>query len=302
MNDKLPAKEGRFLILGCFFCAHGIFHFISQSFSVMLPAVKNTFGINPIQVGAIITVKELSAGLAALPGGVMSDYLRRHRALLMALCMIVFGTGWLLIGVAPFYELLMVGMVILAIVGSVWHLPSLAELGILFSYNRGAALAVHGAGGSIGDILGPVITGLLLSVISWRGIIGMYAVVPLITAFWVFWAFHKLGKPKNDGAETASSGKNDLKAQLLTVRDIFRRTHIWRVNLVAGFRGMCFVVLSTFLPLFMKEDLGFDSKYIGFHFGLLWTVGIFASPMMGHLSDLWGRKLVLVPALLYSSC
>jgi len=311
MNDEITAKtgftkdsrikKGSFLVLGCFFFAHGIFHFMSQSFSVMLPAVKNTFGINPIQVGVIITARELSAGLAALPGGVMSDYLRRHRALLMALCMVVFGIGWLFVGFSPFYELLIVGMVILAMAGSIWHLPALAELGLLFSQNRGAALAVHGAGGSIGDIFGPVITGLLLSTISWRGIISMYAVVPLISALWVFWAFLRLGSTKNDETETASNGKIELKTQLMTTRDILRQTHIWRVNLVAGCRGMCFVVLVTFLPLFMKEDLGFSSKYIGFHFGLLWTVGIFASPMMGHLSDWWGRKLVLVPALLYSS-
>jgi len=63
---------------------------------------------------------------------------------------------------------------------------------------------------------------------------------------------------------------------------------------------MCFTVLVTFLPLFMKEQLGFSLKSIGFHFGLLWAIGIVASPLMGHLSDRWGRKRVLVPALLYS--
>ena len=311
MNDEITAekgfivearvKKGNYLILGCFFVAHGVFHFMSHSFSVMLPAVKNTFGINPIQVGAIITAKELAAGLAALPGGVMSDYLRRHRALLMAVCMIVFGIGWLVIGLSPFYKLLLLGMVIVAVAGSIWHLPTLAELGLLFSHNRGAALAVHGSGGSMGDILGPVITGLLLSAMSWRSIICTYTVVPFGTALWVYWALLRLSNTKNDWKEPEPDEKIDLKTQLLIALDILRRTHIWRVNLVAGFRGMCFVVLVNFLPLFMKEELGHSSKYIGFHFGLLWTIGIFASPMMGHLSDLWGRKLVLVPALLYSS-
>lgn len=294
-------RKGSVLILGCFFWAHAIFHFMSHSFSVMLPAVKNTFGINPIQIGAIITAKELSAGLAALPGGMMSDYLKHHRATIMAICMIFFGIGWLMIGFSPIYQWLMAGMVIISIAGSVWHLPSVAELGLLFSHHRGAALAVHGAGGSLGDIFGPVITGLLLTTISWQGIIRIYAVVPMVSASWVFWSFYRLGNSNHNGMATVSCGKTGLKTQLTVTRDILRRTHIWRVNLVAGFRGMCFVILTTFLPLFMKEDLGFSSTYVGFHFGLLWTVGIFASPLMGHLSDMWGRKLVLVPALLYSS-
>jgi MFS family permease len=50
----------------------------------------------------------------------------------------------------------------------------------------------------------------------------------------------------------------------------------------------------------MKEGLGLSSKSVGFHFGLLWAIGIVASPLMGHLSDRLGRKPVLVPALLCS--
>lgn len=310
MNDVKPAanistpdyrsQQGSYLILFCFFLAHATFHFMSQSFSVMLPAVKDTFGINPVQIGAIITAKELAAGLSALPGGMLSDYLRHHRVQIMALCMLVFSAGWLIIALSPFYQLLIVGMMILGVAGSVWHLPSLAELGRLFSQSRGTALAVHGAGGSLGDIVGPVTTGLLLGAMSWQGIISMYTVVPLIIALWIVWAFGKTGNAINDVKESGLDEKKDLKAQLKITRDILRRTHIWRVNLVAGFRGMCFTVLVTFLPLFMKEGLGFSSKSIGFHFGLLWTIGIIASPMMGHLSDRWGRKIVLVPALLYS--
>jgi MFS family permease len=64
---------------------------------------------------------------------------------------------------------------------------------------------------------------------------------------------------------------------------------------------MCYTVYVTFLPLYMQEGLGLSSQSIGFHFGLLWAVGIVASPLMGHLSDRLGRKPVLVPALLCSA-
>lgn len=300
-ENKPSTPKGSIFILTALTAAHGIFHFMSQSFSVMLPAIKQTFGISPVQIGAIITVKELASGLASLPGGVVSDYLRRYRALLMAACMAVFSFGWLVIGISPVYWLLLVGMVAVAMAGSVWHLPSLAELGSQFSHRRGAALAVHGVGGSIGDIFGPVVTGLLLGVLSWRGIISIYAIVPLLMAFWVIWAFRGIGNQKTHSIRTESTGTPDLKAQLNTTRAILRHTHIWRVNIVAGLRGMCFDIIATFLPLFMKEQLGFTSKSIGFHFGLLWAIGIVASPAMGHLSDRLGRKLVLVPALTYST-
>ena len=291
-------KKGSYLLLSIFSASHGIFHFMSQSFSVMLPTIKETFGINPVQVGVIITAKTLAGGLISLPGGNVSDYFRQYRGRLMMACMIVFAFGWLLIGISPVYALLICGMMVVAVAGSIWHLPSLAELGLQFSKTRGAAMAIHGAGASIGDIFGPVITGILLGFFSWRGIISIYSIVPLMMAFAVIWVFRGVSNERKTETEPETV---DIKRQLKTVKDIMKKTHIWRINVVAGFRGMCFDIITVFFPLFMKEELGLSSKSIGFHFGLLWTIGIVTSPIMGYLSDRFGRKLVLVPALFYSS-
>ena len=260
----------------------------------MLPTIKETFGINPVQVGVLISAKTLAGGLASLPGGIVSDYFRQYRGRLMMACMIVFALGWLLIGISPVYPLLICGMMVVAVAGSVWHLPSLAELGLQFSKTRGTAMAIHGAGGSIGDIFGPVITGVLLGFLSWRGIISIYSILPLMMTFVVIWVFRGVSNERKTEVV-------DLKGQLKIVKEIMKKTHIWRINVVAGFRGMCFDVIAAFFPLFMKEELGLSLKSIGFHFGLLWTIGIVTSPVMGYLSDRFGRKLVLVPALFYSS-
>lgn len=90
--------------------------------------------------------------------------------------------------------------------------------------------------------------------------------------------------------ETADEKDVDLKTQIKITIKNFKTTAIWKVNLVAGLRGMCFTIYVTFLPLYMKEGLALSSQSIGFHFGLLWAVGIVASPLMGHLSDRLGRK------------
>ena len=299
-DSESRPKKGSYLLLSIFSLSHGIFHFMSQSFSVMLPAIKETFGISPVQVGVLITAKTLAGGLASLPGGIVSDYFRRYRGLLMMACMILFALGWLLIGIAPVYPLLICGMMVVAVAGSVWHLPSLAELGLQFSKTRGTAMAIHGAGGSIGDIFGPVITGILLSYLSWRGIISIYAIVPLMMAFVVIWVFRGVSNRRKTEKDTKIDAA-DLKHQLRTVKEIMKNTPIWRINAVAGFRGMCFDIIAAFSPLFMKEELGFSSATIGFHFGLLWAIGIVTSPVMGYLSDRFGRKLILVPALFYSS-
>ncbi len=298
-NDSVETSRGGIRILAGFTIAHGIFHFMQQSFAVMLPAIKEAFGINPIQIGALMTAKEIAMGVSSLPGGVLSDRLRRFREIIMAACMALFGLSWLLIGVASVYSLLILGIVFVSIATSVWHLPSMAEISRRFSENKGTSLAIFGIGGSFGDIFGPIVTGLLLSVLVWRGVISIYAVVPLIMTFWFIWAFRRFGRA-DQSDETAHKKDVDLKTQITTTINYFKTTAIWKVNLVAGLRGMCYTIYVTFLPLYMNEGLGLSSQSIGFHFGLLWAVGIVASPLMGHLSDRLGRKPVLVPALLCS--
>jgi MFS family permease len=303
-SDAAPEnkpKKGNYLFLTILSATHGIFHFMTQSFSVMLPTIKEAFGINAVQIGLLITVKTIAGGLTSLPGGIISDYFRRHRGRLMMVCMFVFALGWLLIGVSPVYPLLMLGMVVVAVAGSVWHLPSLAELGSRFANSRGTAMALHGVGGSVGDILGPMITGVLLGYLSWRGIISVYSIIPFMMAFVVMWVFKSAGNERKSEDEVKTDAEmRDFRLQLRTVKEIMKKTHIWRINVVAGFRGMCFDIVTTFFPLFMKEDLGFSSTSIGFHVGLLWAIGIGVSPIMGFLSDRFGRKRVLVPALFYS--
>jgi FSR family fosmidomycin resistance protein-like MFS transporter len=298
-NDAVEKYRSGARILAAFTIAHGIFHFMQQSFAVMLPAIKETFGISAIQIGALMTAKEIAMGISSLPGGVLSDRLRRYRGMIMAACMALFGVSWLLIGIATVYPMLICGMVLVSVATSVWHLPSMAEISRRFPAKKGTSLAIFGIGGSVGDIFGPVITGLLLGLLAWRAVISIYAVVPLFMTFWFIWGFRNFGQTKPSDA-TADEKTADLKTQINTTIKYFKTTAIWKVNLVAGLRGMCFTIYVTFLPLYMQEGLELSSQSIGFHFGLLWTVGIVASPLMGHLSDRFGRKPVLVPALLCS--
>jgi len=298
-KESVEISRSGVKILTGFTIAHGIFHFMQQSFAVMLPAIRETFGISAIQIGALMTAKEIAMGVSSLPGGVLSDRLRRYRGIIMAACMALFGLSWLLVGVASVYPLLIFGMVLVSIATSVWHLPSMAEISRRFSKNKGTSLAIFGIGGSFGDISGPVITGLLLSILAWREIISIYAIIPLLMTFWFIWGFKSFGQA-HQSDESADEKDIDLKTQINTTIEYFKTTAIWKVNLVAGLRGMCFTIYVTFLPLYMEDGLELSSQSIGFHFGLLWAVGIVASPLMGHLSDRLGRKPVLVPALLCS--
>jgi len=282
-------------ILGGITSGHGVFHWFTQSFLVMLPEVREAFTLAGWQVGGITSVREIASGLVALPGGVATDLLRRHWGLVLAICMASFGVGWMLMGLAPTFVVLLVGMAIVAIASSMWHLPGIAALSHHFSHRRGSALSFHGVGGQIGDAAAPVVTGLLLAVLTWQQILEIYAAVPIFLAFLVFWAFRDIGRT----GEVEDDSKPDLNSQLAQTRMLFRQPRIWGIVLVAGLRGMAFVSFLTFLPLYLNDEAGLGAASRGLYMSLLVLVGIVSTPVMGYLSDRLGRKRVLIPGMIW---
>ncbi len=275
---------------------HAVSHFLNQSLLVMLPALRDTLGIDAVQIGALTTARELAAGLTSVPGGILCDRFRRQWGRVMALCMGTFALGWLLVALSGSYTLMLLGMVVASVSSSVWHLPSMAALSYHFSQRRGTALSIHGVGGNIGDVLGPVATGLALTYLTWRGVLSLYSAVPLLLAAASLWAFRGIG-PQGEGTPVSASFRTQLKQSV----DLLRSPVLWKVNLVFGLRGMCYQIYTTFLPLFLADEVGLDTKGIGLHLGLLFTIGIVVSPIMGYASDRLGRKAVVVPTLIVSA-
>lgn len=330
-------------IIGGLTGGHGVFHWLTQSFIVVLPEVRDLIlGGSVFAVNSIQTTREIASGVVSLPGGVLTDALRRHWGWVMAVCMALFGVGWLLMASAGWavpgsawftadqtiaaeatsslnvlgFVLLLAGMTIVGMAASFWHLPAVAVLSSQFTHRRASVLSFHGVGGNVGDVIGPVLTGLLLVTLTWQSILSIYAAVPIFLAFLVFWAFRDIGQRAQAAAEAQGQTTSNMRHQLNETAILLRNGRIWGITAVAGLRGMAYLGFITILPQYLNDVLGLtlDTGEGGgyeniFNFfssgtfirgsliGLLVLVGIFASPVMGYLSDRYGRKLVLVPGM-----
>lgn len=285
-------QRGGFIISGLT-SGHGVFHWFTQSLIAMLPEVQAAFGLGGVGVGGITATREVVSGLVTLPGGVIIDALRKHWGLVLAVCMALFGIGWLIIGFSQHYYLLLFGMAVVALAASIWHLPAMASLSHHFARRKGTALSFHGVGGQIGDALAPPATGVLLGFLAWREIISIYAALPIFLAFLVFWAFRNIGRTQDADAADADGNGSQFRA----TSQVLRNPILWIVAFIGGIRGMAFIALITFLPIFLN-DLGMTPLVRNLHLGLLMAVGIVSTPVVGYLSDRFGRKMVLIPGLL----
>ena len=274
---------------------HVAFHWILQSFVVLVPEIQQTFGLNGVGVGGIQAVRELTSGLITLPGGVVVGMVRRWWGWLLAVCVGASGLGSLLMGISPVYPLLLLGVSVVSVSHSLWHLPAAASLSHHFASRRGVMLSFHGVGGSVGDVAGPLLTGVLLLVMGWRGILSIYAVAPVFMAFMAVWVFKGIGDVKEDEAKAAG-----LAERLATTKTLFRNPLLRGMTLVRGLRSMALGAIVTLLALYLGNDLDLGVLNRGFHISLLIAVGLLAKPLAGMLSDRIGRKQVLVPGLVWS--
>ena len=342
-EEQRGFRRGAAFIIGGLTSGHGVFHWLTQSFIVVLPEVRDLLlGGSVFAVNSIQTTREIASGIVSLPGGVLTDALRRHWGWVMAVCMALFGIGWLLMASAGWavpgsawltadqtvsaeatnslnvlgFILLLSGMTIVGMAASFWHLPAVAVLSSHFTHRRGSVLSFHGVGGNVGDVIGPVLTGFLLVTLTWQSILSIYAAVPIFLAFLVFWAFRDIGQRAQAAAEAQGQTTSSMRHQLRETGILMRNGRIWGITAVAGLRGMAYLGFITILPQYLNDVLGLtvdldeggsyenifnffsSGTFIrGSLIGLLVLVGIFASPVMGYLSDRFGRKLVLVPGM-----
>ncbi len=288
------ALGGRTIIPGLA-TGHVVFHWIVQSFVVVLPEIQAAFSLSAVGVGGLLSARELAAGIVALPGGVAVDIVRKYWGLLLAVCLGASALGSLVMGVSPVYVLLLIGIAVVAASHSIWHLPASASLSYHFAQRRGMALSFHGVGGSIGDVVGPVATGALLLFLTWRELLSIYAVIPFFLAAMALWAFRNIGRVREEEESSA-----DIAHRVEVTKQLLKSPVLWGLTFVRGLRAMALVALVTILPLYLNNDLKLDEWSRGFHIGLLIAVGLVAKTGAGYLSDRWGRKQVLVPGLIWS--
>ena len=273
---------------------HSAFHWITQSFVVVLPEIQQAFSLSSVAVGGILSARELASSLVKIPAGVASDALARHWRWLLVACLVAGGSGALVIGVSTSYVLVVAGMITVTVAHSVWHMPASASLSHHFRSRRGMALSFHGIGGGVGDALGPIVTGALLLILTWRELLTTYSLAAFALGAIAIWALSHIG-------HTATAYGPAVGQRIELTSRLLKSPVLWRLSLVYGLRAMALVALVTILPLYLDNELALSPSSRGFHIGLLIVIGLLTKPVVGHLSDRLGRKQVMVPGLVWSA-
>lgn len=304
MNDQTLRKSeaasqkstGDYVAAGGIVGSHTLQHLYGQGFYVILPLLYTSMGLSPIAAGFIGTVRQVSSGIASMLGGFIIDRIQHRRVLVLYISLVMMGTGYFLMALAPTYFLILLALGLAGAAGSIWHPAALSLLSQRYTGRRGFILALHRSTGNAGDILGPLIVGALLQVLVWQKIVTGALPLSVVFALILFAVLRKSqGWQKLTNQDTAP---RTLREQTGTLKDILRNRELIVLLLVSGVAGLGQGSIMLWLPLYLQETQNMGSLGIGLHLGLLSVVGIASGPIFGILSDRIGRSRVILIVLI----
>jgi MFS family permease len=272
---------------------HGLTHWYTATFYVLLPLIGRELGLSYTEIGLIMTVMHAVGAVSNLPGGMIVDMIGKM-GYLMAASLFWVGFPYALMSLTDSYWMLLVCVTLVGIGNNIWHPAAISALAHRYPDRKGLVLSFHGMGGNAADAVAPLVVGALLAWLSWRNVVVVNVVPGIVMAVMIL---VMLGALQRDGAgiNAAASRKSTGFADYLKgFASLLRNRVLMLVCVNSAFRTMTQTGLLTFLPVYLAYELGYSPFLVGVCLTVLQVAGFVASPIAGHLSDKAGRKKVVI--------
>jgi DHA1 family multidrug resistance protein-like MFS transporter len=257
-----------------------------------LPLFIRSMGVDVSTLGFIAAASTVVGIVVSLPAGILSDLIGRRRVILMAA--IVFATApflYLIIN-AP-WQLVLVRVyhgLATAILGPV----AMAVVADTYEKGRGERMAWYSSATMVGRFIAPFVGGILIfgDNFTWVYVAdGVAGVLALLAAIRLPLATNTSGS----AWQTFQRQRGNYGKEIVFV---FRHPGILATSGIEAVQYFTYGCLETFVPVYLNEKLGYSAWEIG----LLFTVQILAAtltkPIMGRLSDRYGRVPLISAGLL----
>ena len=263
--------------------AHMTEHLFNGVIAVILPLITSSFGLTLAQAGALASTRTLMAGVASFPSGFFAD-LAARRNLLLGLCIAMIGLASLGLSLAWSFPMLLVFMALSGLGGGGFHPQSLAILTAKYRDKRAFALGVHDSSANLGEVVGPLALGLLLSFVDWRSALQIWALPGLVIGS--LYAFL--------GGEGGLAVKRPKGYGRSLWEDVLGNKTVCGLVVVSTFRAMGQTALGAFLPLYLSLELKLSAGVTGAYMSTLFLFAGAAPAVVGWISDRFGHRLLIV--------
>ena len=298
-------RRGRNQLAATVVVGHAVKHVYNSALqSILFPEIKIGLGLSGTQLGTLAFSRQATSWVTTVFAGFLGDRFADRASLMLGISLLMMGVSYYLLGIADsmvsenliFIAVLAI-MLLVGVGPSLYHPPAIGALSRRFPDRRGFAISLHGTGGSVGEVGGPLLAGVVLLgwlAMSWDSVL-VYSLFPALVCAVAIWLFLR----NVPGGEMQAVGSvREYFASLLL---LLRRRALYVLVIVTALRSVGQSSVMIFLPVYLREELDFSTSKVAIYLSLAQVVGIVAQPVMGYLADRFGYKPVLVPSMLIMS-
>jgi MFS family permease len=284
-------KHQRFL-LGSLSLGHLTNDWVAGTIWLLAPAIAASMNLGPTEVGLILTINGLGAGLAYIPAGIISDRSTRPGYLMLLSFWWVAIGYWSATMVPGFWAITL--LLAFGVMGDAfWHPVATGVLVKEMPNRRAQALGIHAVGGGIGaEVLGPLATGFLLGYFDWQTSLQILLIPAVIMGVLFIPIASRIS------SKTSHSLKSiDLKG---LARHWSQRSGIQLILMMLLY-NMSLMAILGMTPLYLQTEHGLSPFNAGLVFAAMLLIGTVFQPFAGKYTDRKGRKPLILITLILSS-
>lgn len=291
MNDVRSGQLNAACLVGL---GHGATHWVAAVFYFCTPFLAKELGLSFTQAGALATAFHVASFLANLGSGPVVD-MTGKRVLWQVVSLVIGAVALLGFAQGMSYGWVLLAVIFIGASNNLWHPAAISYLSLRYPERRGFALSLHALGANLGDAVAPLILGVVIVSLGWREASSLSILVPILLAGLLFVTL----KRTKGGSITRSeeNSQQEKQSYLSGLKSLLQNRAVLIMCLMSGFRNLAQAGLLFFLPLYLLNDLGLGEAASGGALFAFQAAGLLAAPLAGHLSDVIGRRQVVMSGL-----
>ena len=283
-------------------CAVGFFARLSYALarSPVLPLFALYLGAGPEVIGWVVGISTVTGIFFKLPSGALSDIIGRRKTMLM---------GLVVFALMPFTYLLVKETMTLCVIRffhgfatAVYGPVAMAVVADVAGDRKGEMLSWFSSVTIIGNLLGAPLGGLLLFTLSRSGTPSLenFQTVYLMSGAAGLVSLLLGVKLLRGGTEVVTHAglMASMKRFTTGIREVVSDRRVVLTSTMEGLQNMTMGALEAFLPIYAVKVAGLNEFQAGLLWGIQVLVTILSKPLMGKLSDRYGRKPAIALGML----
>ncbi|MEO5366750.1 MAG: MFS transporter [Magnetococcus sp. WYHC-3] len=262
----------------------------------VLPLYALFLGAGPEAVGLAVGISTVTGIFFKLPSGALSDIIGRRRTLLAGLCVFAFmPLAYLTI---DNYTQLVIVRFLHGLATAIYGPVAMAVVADIAGSRKGEWLSWFSSVGTIGTLLGAPVGGFLLSQAAsqadhppgWAfdliyALCALTGVMALLLG--LRWLLQREILPAIHPRERWQRFRSGI-------REVASDRTVVVVSSMEGLQNLAMGALEAFLPIFAVTVLGLTPLQAGLAWGCQIGTVLLAKPLLGHVSDQYGRKPMIL--------